>query len=58
MQRQIQIITNYFEVRLNSDIYKYELEIDNGVLNEQMTEVNAVMFKNKDNRDMLYRTFG
>lgn len=30
----MQIITNYFKVNINSDIFKYELEVDNGILNE------------------------
>lgn len=34
MKNQLQIITNYFEVNIKGDIYKYELDVDNGVLND------------------------
>ncbi len=49
MNKQLQIITNYFQVNINSDIYKYELYVDNGVINDQMNEITQVLFKNKEN---------
>lgn len=58
MNKSLQIITNYFKVNINTTIHKYDLVLDDGVVNEQMAEVNEVMFKNKENRDMLHGKFG
>lgn len=58
MQKKIQILTNYFQVSINRDIYKYDIVMSEGDPVKHKTLVTQTLFKNKENREKLKETFG
>lgn len=58
MQKKIQILTNYFQVSINRDIYKYDILMSEGDTVKHKTLVTQTLFKNKENREKLKETFG
>lgn len=58
MQKKIQILTNYFQVSINRDIYKYDIVMSEGDTVKHKTLVTQTLFKNKENREKLKETFG
>jgi aubergine-like protein len=58
MQKKIQVYTNYFRVEVNRDIYKYDLVMNEGDPVKHKAIVTQVLFKVKENRDLLRSNFG
>lgn len=58
MQKKIQILTNYFQVSINRDIYKYDIVMSEGDPVKHKALVAQTLFKNKENREKLKETFG
>lgn len=58
MSKSVQIYTNYFQVEINRDIYKYEIVLNEGDPVKHREIVTQVLFKSKENREILKNNFG
>ena len=51
-------MTNNFIVQIDRDIFKYDITITEGNINEHFPEVKKILFSNKENREIITKHFG
>ncbi len=58
MEDKNKLISNFFPVKLNSQIYKYNLNLQKGNVQQLYTEIKETLFRNKDNRELITKNLG
>lgn len=51
-------MTNYFKVKIDKEIYKYDINLTEGNTNENFPQIKKILFGVKENRDKIYELFG
>ena len=51
-------MTNNFVVKIDRDIFKYDLTLSEGNINEHLPQIKKVLFSIKENREIITRNFG
>ena len=58
MQKQIKVYSNFFQVKMEEQIYKYNITISAGNFTEKIKEIRETIFKNPENQKKIKSAIG